>query len=397
MIRRLIDFTALLLIAVLVFAWLRASDAASRPQAPAAFDWSAVSTRDLDIASVFLAAKSQGVGRAMDSLAVLVKHDSTLEGNGHMIAHALGRFAIANNGHDPAVLRECRPTFEAGCYHGVLEGLLASQQRVDPPAMAKMCTGFARPGDARQLTMECAHGLGHGFTEAMGYDLSRALGACDAFDSGDLRGECHDGVFMENAVHGVGMRGMNVGDAALAGAAHEHMAMNMGAGAAPSTDRFRKSDLAFPCDSVAAQYQPSCWSYQPLVIARLRDYDIERSLKDCSLAPSSSASNCYSGFGKQSQAFFAWNRPKVIGTCGGAGAFQTDCYAGAVEALVDRDLSARGAIDFCGAVPEGARKKCFESVGVRIAPLHADDKSAARECAMAGLPEYVDACVHGTR
>src|SRR6476659_2442537 len=84
-IRRLIDFTALLLIALLVFAWLRASDAASRPQAPAPFDWSAVSTRDLDVASVFLTAKSQGVARAMDSLAALVKKDSTLEGDGHMI------------------------------------------------------------------------------------------------------------------------------------------------------------------------------------------------------------------------------------------------------------------------------------------------------------------------
>ena len=126
-------------------------------------------------------------------------------------------------------------------------GCSPAQKNVDPPAMAKLCTSFARPGDARQLTMECAHGLGHGFTEAMAYDLSRALGACDAFGSGDLRGECHDGVFMENAVHGVGMKGMNVGDSAMA--AHEHMAMNMGP--APSTDRFRKSDLAFPCDSVA--------------------------------------------------------------------------------------------------------------------------------------------------
>src|SRR5215831_8731656 len=343
MIRRLIDLTALLLIAVLVFAWLRASDAAARPQAPASFDWSAVSTRDLDIASVFLAAKSEGVGRAMDSLSAFVKRDSTLEGQGHMIAHALGRFAIANNGHDPAVLRECRPTFEAGCYHGVLEGLLAAQQRVDPPAMVKFCTSFARAGDARQLTMECAHGLGHGFTEAMGYDLSRALGACDSFNAVDLRGECHDGVFMENAVHAVGMKGMNVGDSAMAGMAHEHMAMEKGS-APPSTDRFHKSDPAFPCDSVAAQYQPSCWSYQPLVIARIRDYDVEKTLKDCSLAPSASASNCYRGFGKQSQAFFGWNRPKVIGTCTGAGAFQTDCFAGAVEALIDRELSARGAI-----------------------------------------------------
>jgi hypothetical protein len=133
------------------------------------------------------------------------------------------------------------------------------------------------------------------------------------------------------------------------------------------------------------------------VIARLRGYDIERTLKDCSLAPSSAASNCYRGFGKQSQAFFSWNRPKVIGTCAGAGTFQADCFAGAVEALVDRDLGAAGAIDFCGAVPTGDRRKCFESIGVRIAPLFTDDKSAERQCAMAGPQEYVDACLHGAR
>lgn len=395
MIRRLIDITALVLIAVLLFAWLRAGDAAGRPRPPAPFDWSAVSSRDLDIASIFLTAKSQGVGRAMDSLAALAKKDSSLEESGHMIAHALGRFAIANNGHDPMVLRECRPTFEAGCYHGVLEGLLASQQRVDPPAMAKLCASFARPGDSRELTIECAHGLGHGFTEAMSYDLSRALSACDTFSAEDLRGECHDGVFMENAVWATGAMRMNVGDKAMASAAHEHMAMDMSP--VPSTGRVRASDPGFPCDSVAVRYQPSCWSYQPLVIARLRNYDVDKTLKDCSLAPSGAAANCYRGFGKQSQGWFAWNRSRVIGTCGASGAFQTECYSGAVEALVDRDLGASGAIDFCAAVPANARTKCFESVGVHIAPLFADDKGAERECAMAGPPEYVDACVHGTR
>jgi hypothetical protein len=275
----------------------------------------------------------------------------------------------------------------------VLEGLLESQPKAEPKAMAKFCTSFARPGDARQLTMECAHGLGHGFAEALRYELARALVACDAFPSDDLRGECRDGVFMENAVHGLGMGNMNVGDSART--AHDRMMMQVGS--VPSTGRFRASDLAFPCDSVGTKYQSSCWSYQPLVIARLRGYDIQQTLKDCSLAPSGSASNCYRGFGKQSQAFFAWSRPKVITSCLAAGPFQVDCVAGAVEALVDRDLSARGAIDFCGAVPTDARTKCFEAVGVRIAPLYADDKGAARECAMAGPPEYVEACVRGTR
>ena len=41
-----------------------------------------------------------------------------------MIAHALGRYAIAANRNDPSVLSQCRPTFQAGCYHGVLEGYM---------------------------------------------------------------------------------------------------------------------------------------------------------------------------------------------------------------------------------------------------------------------------------
>ena len=394
MIRRAIDVVALLLIGLLAFAWHRADVAASRPPASAPFDWSAVSTRDLDVASVFLTARSQGVGHAMDTLAALAKKDSTFEGDGHMIAHALGRFAISNNNHDPAVLRECRPTFEAGCYHGVLEGLLESRKQVDATAMTKLCASFARPGDSRELTMECAHGLGHGFAEALHYDLAGSLAACDQFTAQDLRGECHDGVFMENVVQSVGMGGgMNVGDSAMA--MHKRMAMSMGS--TPSTGRFRASDLAFPCDSVASAYQPSCWSYQPLVIVRLRNGDIAKTLEDCKLAPSGSAANCYRGFGKQSTAWYSWNRAKVMANCANAGAFASDCLAGAVEALVDRDLNASGAIDFCSAAPAGARTKCFEAIGVRIAPLHADANGAARECAMAGPPEYVDACVRGTR
>ena len=395
MIRRAIDIVALLLIGLLAFAWRRADVAASRKPAPAPFDWSAVSTRELDVASVFLTAREQGVGRAMDSLAALAKKDSTFEDDGHMIAHALGRFAIANNKHDPAVLRECRPTFEAGCYHGVLEGLLETQKTVDPKAMTTLCASFARPGDSRELTMECAHGLGHGFAEAMRYDLARSLAACDRFAAQDLRDECHDGVFMENVVQSVPTSGnaMNVGDSAMA--MHQHMAMTMGS--LPSTGRFRPSDLAFPCDSVAADYQPSCWSYQPLVIVHLRNGDIARTLDDCKLAPSSAAANCYRGFGKQSEGWYSWNRPKVMAMCGSAGAFASECLAGAVEAIVDRDLNAGAAIEFCSAAEPGLRTKCFQAIGVRIAPLHADESGAARECAMAGPPEYVDACMRGVR
>ena len=81
----------------------------------------------------------------MDSLERLAIGDSTFWNDGHMIAHGLGRFAIADNGHDPSVLSQCRPTFQAGCYHGVLEGYLASLPSVDAAATTGLCTALERP------------------------------------------------------------------------------------------------------------------------------------------------------------------------------------------------------------------------------------------------------------
>lgn len=367
MVRRLIDLAAILLIAVIAYGWWRgrsAPPASTTAQAP--FDWSSVSSRDLDIASVFLTARERGVRQAMDSLRALSAKDTALDAGGHMIAHALGRFAIANNGHDPAVLAQCTPAFEAGCYHGVLEGYLLSLPQVDPSKVAAMCASYDKPGATRVTAVECAHGLGHGFLEHYGYALETSLRSCDAFASTELRGECYDGVFMENSVHGLGMHGMNVGDSAVA--------MQMGSMKQLEPDkvqmtRFRASDLQFPCDSVGPAYQPSCWSYQPLVIVNLTHADFARTLDACGTAPPASRARCYQGYGKQSMAWFGWDEHGVIDMCSRAGAHVDECLAGGVEALIDREQGAAGALRFCDAVPSGSRARCIETAHARAADL----------------------------
>ena len=367
MIRRLIDIAIILLIAVIAYGWWRGRSApAVTSAAGTPFDWSSVSTRDLDIASVFLTARERGVRQAMDSLRSLSTKDTALESAGHMIAHALGRFAIANNGHDPAVLAQCTPAFEAGCYHGVLEGYMMSLPQVEPSRVTGMCASYDKPGATRVTAVECAHGLGHGFLEHYGYALDRSLQGCDTFASTELRGECHDGVFMENAVHGLGMHGMNVGDSAIA--------MQMGSMKHMEPDkaqmaRFRASDLQFPCDSIGVTYQPSCWSYQPLVIVNLTHANFEKTLDACGAAPAASQARCYQGYGKQSMAWFGWDDKRVIGMCSRAGAHVDDCLAGGVEALIDREQGETGALKFCDAVPEPSRAKCAAAAHARAADL----------------------------
>src|SRR5207247_207207 len=134
--------------------------------------------RDLDVAQVFLVARSRGVAAALDSLEEVAARDSSVRSQGHVLAHAIGRFVMAHNGADPSILAQCRPVFEAGCYHGVLEGYLASVPAVEATRITSMCSALLRREVGRLPAHECAHGLGHGLLERLSYDLSTALAAC---------------------------------------------------------------------------------------------------------------------------------------------------------------------------------------------------------------------------
>lgn len=390
--RFLIGALTVSLIGLLGFAWRRAEGRATTLGAkPAPFDWSGVTSRDLNIAAVFLTARDQGVRQAMDSLQALSIIDTTFRSDGHMIAHSLGRFAIAKSKGDPSILSQCRPTFQAGCYHGVLEGYLSSLPKVDATAATQLCVSLVKPDSGRFTATECAHGLGHGFAEAFGYKLQAALASCDVFADAEFKSECHDGVFMENAVHGLGATGMNVGDAAMS--AH----MQMMAHAAPTMGHFRASDLKFPCDSVGTEYQSSCWAYQPLVIAKLTSYDLTKTMDACAQAPAASQASCYQGFGKQSLEWLSWNSSKVASTCRRAGEHASDCVAGGVEGLVDVTLDASRAVGLCTEETDDKQQRCFRYVGTRLARLHSSPPEAARGCTLAVKPSFVNWCIEGTR
>jgi hypothetical protein len=389
MVRRLVYVLAIICAVLLAVVTFRQPTAAPSKAPGGGIDWSNVSSRDLNIASVFLTARDVGVRKALDSLEALSIHDPQIRGQGHALAHALGRITIAQHKNDLSVIAGCRPIFEAGCYHGVLEGYLASQKSLDSNTIAPICSAVERSSPTRQPALECSHGLGHGLLERFGYDLGRALSACDYLRTDDARGECHDGVFMENVVHGLGDSMIAVGDEALS--AHHHM-MQMEE-AHGHREFFRKQDLAFPCDSVAASYQSSCWSYQPLVAIQFTKVDFQKTLHLCDKASGPSATTCYRGFGKQSTAWYSDRAADIVKTCESATPPHVgDCLAGAVEAYVDYDWTPDKAIAFCHSVPAGAKAGCYGEIGARMAVIRADSASLGADCRRAE-PQYVAACL----
>jgi len=353
---------------------------AHEPHEPAGIDWSQVTSRDLNVASVFLVARDRGVRAALDSLAVLARADSTLELMGHQVAHGLGRYAEARSGYDASVFAQCRPTFFSGCYHGVLEGWLAGHPGAGAASLRGLCSSPAMSRLPPYAFRECAHGLGHGLTAMHAHDLFAALPDCDTALTGELaRRECYDGVFMENVVHSQGTAAFEVGDAMVERHAHAHGDRRL----------LKPGDPRFPCDSVSAVHAPSCWAYQPVVFFSAYGGDLGRILRACDAAPAASAGACWRGIGKQTLGRMAEHPDSVVRVCATAARHAADCVAGMVEFYVDQEWKADSALAFCARVPAALRDACFRTVGERVAWI--DPAPAAVRAACAGVAPCIRA------
>ena len=352
-------------------------------------DWTRVSDRDLDIAELFIIARRSGVGAALQRLESLAASDTALSDMGHVIAHGLGRFAVAQRDGDPAVYADCREVFQAGCNHGVMEAYFvssraASASAVTPGALDSLCARITRPGAARLVSLECAHGMGHGLLARSRGDVRQALRECDHLTQRDASDECHDGVFMENAVRATTSADMRVGDAAV----------EAGAAGREQKPLVRRGDLSYPCSEVEEEYQASCWKYQAVIIVEATRGDEARTLAACARAPDAVQGNCYFGIGKQGSGW--WPNPqRVADLCARVPAPHGDsCVAGAVESYLDEMWSADRALEFCAVVGGDAKAACYQTIGSRLAIMRTDYSTIQRDCARAERP-FQSACTKG--
>jgi len=359
-----------------VSACQRGGHAHEQTAAPHAVDWAEVSDRDLDIASVFLVARDQGLRPALDSLGALTRRDPQLDLVGHAIAHGLGRFAEARSRYDLATFAQCRPTFNSGCYHGVLEAYLSAHPQVGPAELRAVCASPAMVNGPPYTFRECAHGMGHGLSDVRGHDLPATLRDCDAvFPAGLARGECYDGAFMENVVRGMGTMNVNVGGA---------MAMHH-PDDRPGRALLRPSDPYFPCDSVTSPgQQPSCWAYQPVVFYAAFHQDMPKVIDACRRAPSAAVDDCFRGIGKQTIGRLTLDPDSVITLCRRARDRAGACLDGVVEYYLDREWKTDAAFAFCARLAPGEKPGCYRFIGQRVAWIDPAPAAIRAACATAG-------------
>jgi hypothetical protein len=217
--------------------------------------------------------------------------------------------------------------------------------------------------------------MGHGLTARAKNDFRRALAECDALSAPAARGECHDGVFMEIAVRATDPPRPGTNDATL----------------------LRRDDPRYPCDSVAAPYQPSCWDYQPIIAEELT-HDIAKTAQLCAAAASvspASAAACHHGLGKQSTGWFDTEADVLTACSLGDARHLGACVAGAAESYIDDTWTPGRSLGLCRQAPNAAKGACYAMVGARMALIRGDSTAVARDCAGAE-PAFVDTCRRGT-
>ncbi len=355
----------------------------------AGIDWTRVTDRDLDIAELFVIARRDGVAQALRRLETLASADTAIDKMGHVIAHALGRFVVAKHNGDPAVYAGCREVFQAGCNHGVMEGYFASPRAatadaVTPAALDSLCVQISRPDGARLVALECAHGMGHGLVARFGGSARQALEACGYLTRQDAREECHDGVFMENAVRGTSSADMRVGDAAVQSRAASR----------EQPPLVRRDDPTYPCKDVPELHRASCWRYQPIIIVDVVRGDEARTLEECGRAPETFQDECYFGVGKQGSGWWPDQR-RVAQLCERIPrAHAASCIAGAVESYLDEMWTVDRAMAFCAVVTASAKASCYEAIGSRLGIMRTDYATIADECRRAE-EGFASACTKG--
>jgi hypothetical protein len=323
---------------------------------------------------------SQGLGAALDSLAARASQDSTLQREGHQLAHALGRRAVAANSGDAAVIRECRPVFASGCYHGVVEAALHAEGRIDMPGLERLCRSVEGPGGPGPA-FECIHGLGHGVLGARRYDVDATLRDCDALSTPRLAASCHAGAFMEAINAAVGAPGMH--------GTHRHAAGHAPR-AVPSLT-IDPADPYTPCRDYGDPYATACWLFQGFVILRASGFDPARALQVCDGAPDGRAARCYESVGHQLTGLLQKGDRWMLEQCGkGQPALAPHCAAGATLALNAMDWSGARGGRLCAAAPTEWKQTCYRSLADALVDL-APDPERARLCASVE-PAYAGTC-----
>lgn len=346
--------------------------------------------------------RAQGIPAAMTVLDRLSAADVAVKRDGHMYAHSLGLAAYSGADKVGTTFRQCLPTFQSGCYHGVIQAYFADMagsggaDSLTADAINDLCKDYRDSAEGDWLLFQCVHGMGHGLAQVSGHDLKRTLAGCDELREHWEREGCYGGAFMENIMeavsphHMVGRPGEEAPAMAMAmdgmeGMDHmdhmEHMEHGADA-AAPAAKLIDPADPLYPCSALADRYLHACYQMQTSVMLQLNHGDIPDAARTCDRVGTEHRAECYQSLGRDVSAYTLQDFGRAASLCSnGDPTYQPWCHIGFVKNVIDLSADYTKGLAYCRTLKGlPSKKACYGAVGEEVASLTADETRRAKAC-----------------
>jgi hypothetical protein len=329
-----------------------------------------------------------GVAAAMSVLERVSELDETVKREGHMYAHSIGLAAFRGPDQVGATFAQCTPIFQSGCYHGVIQSFFTERMKSSGSATVStevangLCASYRGDEGKRWLLFQCVHGMGHGLAVVYSHDLPKMLTGCDLLVDPWERQGCYGGAFMENVVQAISPHqmvgrpeaagadehaGMEMGGADMAGMDHAHMDHG-GAAAATPYKALDPKDPLYPCNTLDAKYQHSCYGMQTSAILFFNGGNVPATARVCDTVPEAHRATCYQSLGRDISANTLQDNTRAMRLCSnGDPLYQPWCHGA------------------------DAKRACYEAVGEEVAALSADPARKRAWCDL-GEADYRSVC-----
>ncbi|MCA1819868.1 MAG: hypothetical protein LC620_07470 [Halobacteriales archaeon] len=288
----------------------------------------------------------KGAIAAFDALDNMTVADPGVSGQGHALAHELGRFAFFAYGSIEETLKNCSYKAFQGCFHGALESYFESLATVGKEKL-EVC-----PGDDAFRLSTCVHGIGHGLMLYTNANVTASLTYCDWLADNYQQSSCWSGVIMENLVGYYETK---------SGAAHHHG----NATGPPGYMVSKPGDPYYPCSSLEGKYKATCWQQQADYILYANGSDFEAAARICDNAPDGFASECRRSLGRDASGWYR-DVPKAVRYCSyGNQTYRPSCIRGLAAEVVLYYFSPAAGITACREVPEQDKQPCYNELAVQ--------------------------------
>lgn len=316
------------------------------PTAPEAIDPATVSVTAIKDDPLAIAALVEALGVEETMQRLIDESSGGSVWDCHQPAHEIGRAGYQIS--QAEAFEACSAACHSGCYHGAIEVFLQERGTENLPTDIKdLCDTFG----SRFGRFECLHGVGHGVTAYLDYDLPEAIKSCQRLGDWFMTRSCLGGMFMENILAGQGL----------------------GAKGSGHTTDWTSEDPYFPCNAIDqdGDVQTECYMMQTSWMLWLNGYDFTALVEECLSTPEIYQSTCFQSFGRDAAGHTLRNPARITELCAlvpKSSDWLQRCTIGAVNVIIDfwgPGLQGQ-ASELCRALPDDQKTVCYRTIGQRV-------------------------------